>query len=59
VAGAPDGRVASSTIFAASPVDGRAVRAVEVQIGADRRAELWDAGYDDTDGDYAYDPGPR
>jgi Flp pilus assembly CpaF family ATPase len=59
VAGAPDGRVASSTIFTPSPADGRAVRAAEVQIGADRRAELWDAGYDDTDTEFVYDPGPR
>jgi Flp pilus assembly CpaF family ATPase len=48
VAGAPDGRVASAAIFTRSPRDGRAARALDVSISADRDAELADAGYDDT-----------
>ena len=59
VAGAPDGQVASSTIFAASPLDGRAVRVEDVAIGLDRADELADAGYDDTAMSYSYAPGRR
>ncbi len=46
VTGLGETGVATSTLFAASPVDGRAVRDPEVQIR--RREELEDAGYDDT-----------
>ena len=56
VAGAPDGRVASSTIFARSPGDGRAVRVDEVPISRDRLEELADAGYDDSAAGYRYPP---
>ncbi|ACV79108.1 CpaF family protein [Nakamurella multipartita] len=56
VAGAPDGQVASSTIFAASPFDGRAIRVDDVALGLDRGVELADAGYDDTAGHHSYPP---
>lgn len=55
VAGAPDGRVASSALFTPSPLDGRAVRVLDVAISAERAAELADAGYDDTAAAYFYD----
>jgi Flp pilus assembly CpaF family ATPase len=48
VVGAPDGRVASSLIFEPSPVDGRAVRADEYGLTAERNRDLLAAGYDDT-----------
>ena len=48
VSGAPDGRVASSRIFAPSPWDGRALRVEDVAITTERLEELSDAGYDDT-----------
>lgn len=54
VAGAPDGRVASSTIFAASAMNGRAIRVDQVAIGIDRLADLNAAGYDDTAATYRY-----
>ena len=57
VAGAPDGRVASSAIFARSPVDGRATRVLDVGITADRAEELADAGYDDTATGFFYRDG--
>ena len=59
VAGAPDGQVASSTIFAASPFDGRAVRVDDVAIGLDRAVELADAGYDDAAVHFSFAPGRR
>ena len=58
VAGAPDGRVASSPIFGRSPIDGRAVRVLDVAITEERAEELADAGYDDTAAGYFYDGGP-
>lgn len=57
VAGAPDGRVASPPIFTQSPIDGRAVRVLDVSISDERAAELADAGYDDTATSYFYDDG--
>jgi Flp pilus assembly CpaF family ATPase len=58
VAGAPDGRVASSPIFGRSPIDGRATRVLDVAITEERAEELADAGYDDTAAGYFYDGGP-
>ena len=55
VAGAPDGRVASSAIFTRSPLDGRAVRVLDVAISAERAEELADAGYDDTCAHFVYE----
>ena len=55
VAGAPDGRVASSAIFTASGVDGRAVRALDVSISGGRADDLADAGYDDTAAHFVYE----
>ena len=48
VVGAPDGRVASGLIFGRSPVDGRAVRAVEYGLTVERNMALLAPGYDDT-----------
>ena len=48
VAGAPDGRVASTLIFGPSVVDGRAVRADEYALSPERSRDLVAAGYDDT-----------
>jgi hypothetical protein len=48
VAGVSDGRVTQSRIFTPSPVDGRAVRDVEIPII--RAGQLAAAGYDDTTG---------
>jgi len=58
VAGAPDGRVASSPIFGRSSIDGRAVWVQCVAITGERAEELADAGYDDTAAGYFYDGGP-
>ena len=57
VSGAPDGRVASNTIFTRSPVDGRATRVLDVSITQERGDELADAGYDDTATSFFYDGG--
>lgn len=58
VSGAPDGRVSSNTIFARSPIDGRATRVLDVAITEERADELADAGYDDTATSYFYDGRP-
>jgi len=58
LAGAPDGRVAFTPIFAPSPVDRRAVRIDEFGISEARREELADAGYDDTAASFTFLPEP-
>jgi len=58
LAGAPDGRVASTPIFAPSPVDRRAVRIDEYGISEERREELADAGYDDKATSFTFLPEP-
>jgi pilus assembly protein CpaF len=56
VTGSSEGHVTRDVLFRPSPVDGRAVRDVEVAIGAQRAEALRQAGYDDVAWSHSWGP---